>query len=342
MAPPTSSYWCFTVNNPSFSDIVQFSGDGEHWQEQLQYIFAGLEVGEGGTRHYQGYLELKRHKPLQWLKRCLPRAHLEKRKGTAKQALEYCLKDLPADVQATIATSTSDNLLERIVEFEDSEHLPSYITWHTEDTSSASLLSNVPKPKSRKEVLQEMKVMIEDGKSDKALADFDFSVYVSCFRGLNQYRLLVSEPRNHLTEVIVIQGPTGTGKSRYAMEMYPGAYWKQRSQWWDGYADHGCVVIDEFYGWLPFDLLLRLCDRYPLQVESKGGQINFVAKTIVITTNAFPALWYKSCYFASFIRRVTKWIIMPSLGEQLIYDNYMDASRHFINLSMLTTLPGNT
>lgn len=245
------------------------------------------------------------------------------------------MKGLNADVQATIATATSDNYLDAILAFEDSENLPKYITWHTSDTSSASLLSSVPKPKSRKDVLKEMKVMIDAGKSDKELANYDFSVYVSCFRGLSQYRLLVSQPRNHLTEVIVIQGPTGTGKSRWAMDTYQDAYWKQRSQWWDGYADHGSVVIDEFYGWLPFDLLLRLCDRYPLLVESKGGQVNFTAKTIVITTNQVPALWYKNVYFNSFIRRVSRWIVMPTLGTLLEFDNYLDASRNFINTNVL-------
>lgn len=180
-----------------------------------------------------------------------------------------------------------------------------------------------------------MKVLIEEGKTDKDLADYDFSVFVSCFRGLERYRLLVSKPRNWPTNIIVVQGPTGTGKSRWAKETYENAYWKQRSNWWDGYSDQDAVVIDEFYGWLPFDLLLRLCDRYPLLVETKGGQVNFVAKTIVFTTNQVPGLWYKNVYFDSFIRRVHKWIVMPSLGVSQEYDNYLDASRNFINAGML-------
>lgn len=331
----SGSYWCFTINNPTVSDLINFSGDGEHWQDHLKYIFAALEKGEGGTTHYQGYLELSRHKELKWLKRCLPRAHLERRKGTAQQALTYCLKDLTADVQAQIATMTTDNLLEAVIDCEDSDNLPSYITWHTNDTSSASILSNVPKPKTRKEVLSEMKIMIDAGKSDRELADFDFSVYVSCYRGLEKYRLLVSEPRNHETQVIVIQGPTGTGKSRWAKDNFPNAYWKQRSNWWDGYQGQDVVVIDEFYGWLQFDLLLRLCDRYPLFVETKGGQVNFIARKVIITTNAIPALWYKNVYFSSFIRRVTTWKIFPTLGNELDFDDYAEASRHFINNQLL-------
>jgi len=333
-----SSYWCFTVNNPSFDDLIRFSGNQEVWQNHLTYLIAVKEQGASGTPHYQGYLELERHKPMEWVKRCLPRAHLEPRRGNARQAIEYCLKELPADVQATIATSVEDNHLDAILAYEEHEDLPSYITWHIREKSSACLLSSVPKPKTRKEVLAEMKVMVEEGKSDKALADHDFSVYVACFKGLDRYRLLVSKPRSFPTEVFVIQGPTGTGKSKWAMEKYPEAYWKQRSQWWDGYADHETVVIDEFYGWLPFDLLLRLCDRYPLLVESKGGQINFVAKTIVITTNQVPALWYKNAYFNSFVRRVSKWIIMQRLGEVLEFDNYLEASHNFTSCHMFDSV----
>jgi len=330
----TSSYWCFTLNNPTLSDIIGFSGDDDKWSNHLIYIFAALEQGESGTTHYQGYLELQRHKDLAWLKRCLPRAHLEKRKGTSKQALEYCLKDLSPQTQATIATSTTDNLLDAILTHDDGDNLPPYIIWHTRDTSSACILAQVTKPKTRKEVLGEMKAMIDDGKCDKLLADHDFSVYVACFRGLDRYRLITSKPRNHQTEVIVIQGPTGTGKSRWAMDQFPDAYWKQRSGWWDGYADHETVVMDEFYGWIPWDTLLRLCDRYPLLVEAKGGQINFVAKRIIITSNAIPALWYKHQYFAAFIRRVTKWIVMPSLGVTQEFDDYPDFSRNCINDNM--------
>lgn len=173
-----------------------------------------------------------------------------------------------------------------------------------------------------------MKKMIDEGKSDKDLAEYDFAVYISSYRGLSHYRVITSTPRDHEVTVTVIQGPTGTGKSRHCKEQYPGAYWKQRSNWWDGYEGQETVIIDEFYGWLPFDLLLRICDRYPLLVETKGGQVNFTAKNIIITSNTVPERWYKNVYFKSFARRVTKWIIMPVWGSSLEFQNYNDAHSH--------------
>ena len=91
---------------------------------------------------------------------------------------------------------------------------------------------------------------------------------------------------------------------------------------------HEVVIIDEFYGWLPFDLLLRVCDRYPLLVETKGGQTQFVAKVIVITSNSLPSNWYKSAYFPSLVRRVTKWHVMPIWGFHSIYEQYGEFMKH--------------
>ena len=108
------------------------------------------------------------------------------------------------------------------------------------------------------------------------------------------------------------------------MEFDAGAYWKQRSNWWDGYSTQETVVLDEFYGWLPFDLLLRLCDRYPLLVETKGGQVQFVAKTIIITSNSLPSNWYRSAYFPSFVRRVDHWHVFPIWGEHFETSDYAE------------------
>lgn len=177
-----------------------------------------------------------------------------------------------------------------------------------------------------------MKKMIQEkSASDNDLAEFDFPTFISCYRGLSFYRSLVTPTRNFKPNVYVCQGPTGTGKSKWALETFPNAYWKQRSNWWDGYQGHEDVIIDEFYGWLPFDLCLRLCDRYPLLVESKGGNLNFVAKNIVFTSNSLPSSWWKNCYFPSFTRRVDEWHVFPVWGMHVFYSTYDAAAPHFFN-----------
>lgn len=298
----TSRAWLFTINNPTEADVPDFAT--ENWLNLVKLAIFQKERGEEGTDHLQGYITLSQPRRLAWMKSRLPRAHLEKRKGSHEQAVQYVIKE--------------DTRIEDPVIF------PSSVTLSSLQSLQATASTGVSR-------LNLMKMKIDSGATDLELADEDFETWVRHYRGLNAYRLLKSKPRNHEMHVSVYQGPTGTGKSRFAMENFPSAYWKQRSQWWDGYAGHEVVVIDEFYGWLPFDTLLRLCDRYPLLVETKGGQVQFEAKRVIITTNALPQSWYKSCYFPSFVRRVHEWHVFPVWGEHEIYTDYSEATLHMLN-----------
>ncbi|KAL0152209.1 hypothetical protein M9458_051932 [Cirrhinus mrigala] len=53
--------------------------------------------------------------------------------------------------------------------------------------------------------------------------------------------------------------------------------------WWDGYDGQDNVIIDDFYGWIAYDELLRVCDRYPCKVPVKGAFVEFVAKWEFVT-----------------------------------------------------------
>lgn len=72
-------------------------------------------------------------------------------------------------------------------------------------------------------------------------------------------------------EVQCIWGPTGTGKSLKAFTENKKAYWFPRPQNSACYAlnlaEETTCIFDDFYGWLPYDLLLRITDRYPLALN---------------------------------------------------------------------------
>lgn len=318
-----SRYWCFTINNPlcSDEDELQFA----EWNENVEFAVYNLEMGEEGTPHYQGYIELRRHKTLQWMKRRLPRAHLERRKGSREQAILYCLKDCTTECSETM-DSSENNILNLPPLFPVLYGTRS--TW--EELKNACSLK-ISLKMNRKEALSQMKMMIDSGSSISECADFHFPTWVSSYRGLLAYKTLRSKPRDFKTKVIVCQGPTGTGKSKWCADTFPGAYWKQKSSWWDGYEDHKVVVVDEFYGWIAFDTCLRLCDRYPMLVETKGGNVNFVAETIVFTTNNLPTSWWKNIYFKAFARRVDEWHVFPVWGDHNVYETYEEAFPHFFN-----------
>lgn len=79
-----SRTWCFTLNNP----------EGELPENQsARYIVWQLEKGANGTPHYQGYVELAKPARLAAMKKWLPRAHWELRKGNRDQARVYCMKE---------------------------------------------------------------------------------------------------------------------------------------------------------------------------------------------------------------------------------------------------------
>lgn len=298
----TSRNWLFTLNNP---DIDEYP---ELWnKDHISLLVYQPEIGLMGTLHLQGYMEIDSPRRLSFVQSLNARAHWEIRRGTRLQALQYCTKE---DTSQGLALGWSAETPE---------------SWWPCDRNNIqdffqklNLNTSVTPPA----VLKEKRLstiqsqLSSSSASIEEIADNEFDLWVRYFRAFEKYVCMKTNPRNHPVEVHVIIGPTGTGKSKWAMETYPEAYWKQRSKWWDGYFKHESVVIDEFYGWIPFDLLLRLLDRYPLLVESKGGQIQFVAKNIIITSNTFPDKWYKSCdtYFAALLRRINFFHYMPSLG----------------------------
>ena len=276
----TSRNWCLTLNNftPEEEEILK---EPKEW---IKFVVYQVEKGESGTVHLQGYIETNGGVRMSKMKRMLERGHWEQRLGSRAQALTYCSK-------------------------EDSRVRGPYLIGLSQEELT-SFLNKTPKSTD----LNLIKDKIKNGASELDVADAHFGSWVRYYKAFERYRCLNTKKRTTIDKVIIIVGPTGTGKSRFCMEQYPNAYWKQRSNWWCGYSGESTIIIDEFYGWLPFDVLLRLCDRYPLLLETKGGQCQCVATTIVITSNHHPGTWYKNSYVESLYRRFTNIIYMPSLG----------------------------
>lgn len=261
--------WCFTINNPTDEEEQNLHDMYETYTQDIRFLVYQKEAGEQDTPHIQGYVEFKRPKRLNAVKSLVSgRAHCEKANGTSQQNIEYCTKE--------------EGRLEDPVSF----------------GSPAS-------GQGKRTDLEKIKKELDEGATDKHLWQEYFPTMVRYFRGIAAYRVAVVEERSWMPEVYVCVGKPGTGKSKWAADNYPCAYWKQRSIWWDMYQQHETVVFDDYYGWLPFDLLLRICDRYPLMVEGKGCQIQFVAKTIIFTSNVCPSKWYRNIpNFAALIRRI--------------------------------------
>jgi len=78
--------WCITLNNPE-GQCLEFKED------IMQFLICGLEKGEKGTQHLQGYVQFKSRLRLNQVKVIWPRAHLEVAKGKPSQNVTYCSKE---------------------------------------------------------------------------------------------------------------------------------------------------------------------------------------------------------------------------------------------------------
>jgi len=78
--------WCFTMNNPE--GLLDYDPT---WMSALVYQ---EEVGANGTHHFQGYVECVNRMRMQQVKDAFGvDCHLEQRRGTRRQAMDYCRKE---------------------------------------------------------------------------------------------------------------------------------------------------------------------------------------------------------------------------------------------------------
>ena len=129
LLPVAMSYakrWCFTLNNYTDEDVNHIK-EVFHSQNCV-FAVVGIEIGENGTPHLQGFVHLRNKKTFKSLKLILPSAHIELARGTDVENQNYCKKDnnvlleigLPAVSQETNhSLLDAYNLVDKVVNGED-------------------------------------------------------------------------------------------------------------------------------------------------------------------------------------------------------------------------------
>jgi len=80
--------WCYTLNNYTLEEVEYLK------TIECKYHVFQSEVGERGTPHIQGFIQLKKKKRFNQVKELISqRAHIENMKGTALEASDYCEKE---------------------------------------------------------------------------------------------------------------------------------------------------------------------------------------------------------------------------------------------------------
>jgi len=86
--------FCFTFNNYIPDDVDRIKVLGR--ADRVQYLVFGFEIGEQGTAHLQGFIQLKASTRASVVQRLIServRIHIEPLKTTSEAAASYCKKD---------------------------------------------------------------------------------------------------------------------------------------------------------------------------------------------------------------------------------------------------------
>lgn len=244
-----SCRWCFTINNPVSADDEALEKLAA--SEQRLYLVVGNEVGAEGTPHKQGYVVFSRAWRFKRLQKFFNgRAHLEVARGSSLQASNYCKKD--------------GDFLE---------------------------FGECPKDARFNRASEEArwKAAYEAAKRG-AFEEIPVNMYIRYKAAFES----VFDDHCHATQCIDsldhlwIVGPTGSGKSRYCFDTFPGAYRKGANKWWCHYTNQDDVIIEDVEpsqeNWLGYFLKIW-SDHYPFIAERKGGSRQIRPKRIIVTSN---------------------------------------------------------
>lgn len=260
MPNPKSKNYCFTSYESDGSylwgtEVISVDRVDEvrtrDWRldlDRILYIVWGDEIcPTSGRPHKQGYLELKDSLRISAVQKLLGTAtmHLEERKGSQEEAIAYCKKD--------------GKFTER----------------------------GKPKQQGKRTDLESIREKIVSGTPMETIADEHFSRWCVYNRSFEKYaQMKMKRDSSVAPKVIFLHGPSGCGKTRLAFEN--GAV----DVGFDGkfmlsYKGEEVVLFDDVdAGTFPDrSYLLKLMDRYPMNVSVKGSQIPWMAKVIYITSN---------------------------------------------------------
>lgn len=239
-------------------------------QLDVDYSIAGTEkCPKTGKTHQQCYIYRNKRVSFKRVKSLFPTAHIEEAKGTPQQNQNYCAKDGDYEEKGEVPVKGKRNDIAQLYK----------------DTCA--------------------------GLSDIALGEEHPSAYMKFYKAVDRVRFNYARQDNAFSapEVLVYVGDAGSGKTRKAHEIDPDLYildFSSPQVWFDGYNGQSTILLDDFYGNIKYNYLLKLLDGYKFQLPVKGG---FTWKTwsrVIITSNDFPCNWYKKGLTPALKRRITK------------------------------------
>lgn len=237
--------------------------------EKVSYGLAGKETcPTTGKLHYQCYFEFDGPVGFNWVKKQFGNAHIEHAMGGPEANITYCSKD--GEKVFEVGTPAKERMGKR--------------------NDLLVICHNLKGGGSMKDVINDYP-----------------DTFVRNYRGLNVLKSILEEKRNWVTEVHYYYGASGTGKTRAAVE--DGATIIEfRNGFINGYDGEDIVLFDDvdrttFLNYR--SILLQICDRYAMNVNTKGSFRNWKPRKIYFTSNYDPRSVFEDAYDAM-IRRLTE------------------------------------
>lgn len=240
--------WCFTAFKKHEWQKI-WDADRRRAKPLLRYLCVGRETCPDTKRvHDQGWCQFTTKRTLSGAQRILMdnHLHMEACRGTEQQNNKYCGKGGKVRTWGAFIKQG-----------------------HRSDVS-------------------QMKTIIDNGGTMWDVAQENFMNFLKFHKGMKLYMRLSQQKAQKKwrdVEVILIKGPTGTNKTRWAMSV---AQWKicgPMIKWWDDYGGEKIICIDEYSNQIPICRLLNLLDGYTLRLPVKNDFAYANWDKVVITTN---------------------------------------------------------